>query len=67
MRHSLTIRMGAAYWDARIVGSTGETLIDIRKLDRTGRGQFFGTLRDIANSRYAGPKARRQKPRRARA
>lgn len=54
--HSVVIRMGAAHWDVTLV-ETG-TRFDLRKMDRTQRGQFHGAFmssirKDFRNKRAA--------------
>lgn len=42
MKHSITIRMGAAHWDVTIHNPLGhgDTVIDMRKLDAAGQRKF---------------------------
>lgn len=52
--HTVTIRMGAAHWDVTV---DGVGTFDLRKMDRTQRGQFHGTfmasIRKVIRNRKA--------------
>lgn len=54
MKHTITMRLGAAHWDALILTDTGPLHFNIRTMNRQQRGQFFGALRDMADRAYGG-------------
>lgn len=44
MKSSVTIRMGAAHWDATVQANGRPVHFDFRKMDRTQRGRWYGTF-----------------------
>ncbi len=52
MHHTITMRYGAAYWDATILTDSGPMHFNIRTMNRQQRGQFFGAIRDMAQRAY---------------
>lgn len=44
MKTNVIIRMGAAYWDARVFSKDGETHRDFRTMDKKERSEFHREL-----------------------
>lgn len=54
MKHTITIRLGAAHWDATIATADGPLHFNIRAMTREQKGKFFAALRDMAQQAYGG-------------
>lgn len=61
MKHSITIRMGAAEWS---ISTNDGTRIDLRALDRDGRRKVHGVFMDAYRKSVGAPAYRRPKRRR---
>ena len=56
MKHSMTIRMGAARWDATIHSKDGSSdTFDFRKMDRPARSKWYGAFMSSVRQMINGP------------
>lgn len=64
---SMTIRMGAAHWDATIHTTTPPTVFNFRKMDRDQRRLWYRHFMDSVRSVYGKGGTQRRRPRRSKA
>lgn len=60
MSHSITIRMGAANWDALVLTASGPIRFDFRRMTVAERKQWYGAFMDGVRKVY-GRKQRQPK------
>lgn len=60
---SVTIRMGAAHWDAHVHGTNVDAVFDFRKMTRDDRRRWYRAFMDSVRAVYGKPQDRRR-PRR---